>query len=182
MASFLKKYRERLEHTHGWKVPLTCTHCGHEGLPHYDGWTPSTAVRFGNRPTIYANLLCEDCGESLKEEAGVKLVEMLSPQPTDTRNRRLLWNMICVLVVVPVLLAGLIWLGVQNGMWGPWAFSWLAIMGLFFPLATMWINYRIHSIRHECECGNPAYLFMGLLGRSYCYRCSSCGRLLRLRD
>ena len=28
--------------------------------------------------------------------------------------------------------------------------------------------------------GNPEYSFLGLLRRSYCYRCSSCGRLLRL--
>jgi hypothetical protein len=46
----------------------------------------------------------------------------------------------------------------------------------------MWFNYQIASIRCWCECGRPGYKFMGLLGRSYCYRCSSCGRRLRLKD
>ena len=43
-------------------------------------------------------------------------------------------------------------------------------------------NWQVHSPRFRCDCGQPAYKFMGMLGRSYCYRCSSCGRLLRLRD
>jgi hypothetical protein len=74
-----------------WHVPLTCTRCGHEALPRYDGWTQCMAARFGDRSTIYADLFCDHCGE-------------------------------------------------------------------------------------------PDYVFLGMLGRSYCYRCSSCGRLLRLRD
>ncbi len=182
MALFPKNYRERLEHTHGWAVPLTCTHCGHEGLPRYDGWTPSMAVRFGGRPTVYANVFCEKCGEALKEEAGGKLVDLFAEQATDARSQRLLWNMVGALFVVPLLFAALIGLGVWNGWWGGWVFSLLALLAFFLGPAVMWVNCRIHSIRHECECGNPNYLFMGLLGRSYCYRCSSCGKLLRLRD
>ncbi len=182
MTSFLKRYRERLENRHGWDVPLVCTQCGHEGVPRSDGWTPSTTVRLGDRPTVFANVLCEGCGKSLQEEAGVALKAMFSEQPVDTRNRQLLWNMVGLLLVVPTLFLGLIWLGVARGLWGAWAFSWLGLLAFFFAPVSMWINYRIHSIRHECPCGQPAYLFMGLLGRAYCYRCSSCGRLLKLRD
>ncbi len=182
MVSILKTYQQRLENKHGWAMPLTCTHCGHEGLPRYDGWTPSTAIRFGGKPTIYANVFCDQCGESLKEEAGVKLAALFTEQATDARSRRLLWNMVGLLVLIPLVFAAVIWLGVQNGWWGGWAFSLLGLLAFFFGPAVMWCNYRIHSIRHECECGSPDYLFMGLLGRSYCYRCSSCGKLLRLRD
>ncbi len=182
MSSILAKYRERLEHNHGWQVPLICTKCGHEGVPRYDGWTPSTAIRFGDRPTIYADLYCEKCGRDLREEAEVALVDTFSQQPTDLRNKRLLWGMIVVLVVVPLLFFGGIWLGVRNGIWGPWAFSWLGVMGLLITPTIMWLNWRIASIRYECECGNPDYLFMGMLGRSYCYRCTSCGKLIRIRD
>jgi hypothetical protein len=182
MVSFLKKYQERLVHRHGWNVPLTCTRCGHEGLPRYDGWTPSMAARFGDRPTIYANLFCDHCGARMTEEAGAAITGMFSDPPTDTRNRRLLWGMLGVLILVPLAFAGLIWMGVQNGLWGAWAFSWLAGLALLITPVTFWFNYRIHSIRHECACGAPDYVFLGMLGRSYCYRCSSCGRLLRLRD
>jgi len=182
MVSILKEYQERLKNKHGWAVPLTCTHCGHEGLPRYDGWTPSTAIRFGAKPTIFANVSCEQCGESLKEEANVKLADLFTEQAPDARSRQLLWNMVGLLVLVPLVFAAVIWLGVQSGWWGGWAFSLLALLAFFFAPATMWCNYRIHSIRLECECGKPDYLFMGLLGRSYCYRCSSCGKLLRLRD
>ncbi|NLE38030.1 MAG: hypothetical protein GX621_08400 [Pirellulaceae bacterium] len=127
-------------------------------------------------------MFCENCGESLREEADVTLRGLFSQQPIDPRNRRLLRNMVALLVVVPLLLAGAIWLGVINGIWGWWAFSWLALLGFVFSPASTWFSYRIHSLRHECECGRPEYVFLGLLGRSYCYRCGSCGRLLRLRD
>ena len=90
--------------------------------------------------------------------------------------------MVGLLLLIPLLFAAAVWLGVPNGRWGGWAFSLLALLALFSGPAVMWCNYRIHSIRHECECGKPDYLFMGLLGRSSCHRCSSCGKLLRLRD
>ena len=182
MASILAKYRKRLEHKHGWRVPLVCNHCGHEGVPRYDGWTPSTAISFGDQPTIYADLFCEKCGQELRNEAGAMLVGIFSRQPTDMRNRRLLWLMIAVIGFLPLLLGVVVWLGVHKGMWGPWAFSWFGGLMFFITPATMWISWRIASIRNTCECGKPDYLFMGMLGRSYCYRCSACGRLLRIRD
>ncbi len=182
MASFLKRYRQRLENRHGWDVPLVCTQCGHDGLPRSEGWTPSASVRFGDRPTIFNDVFCENCGKPLKEEAGTALAAMFSSQPVDTRNRRLLWDMIGLLLVVPAVFLGLIWFGVWHGFWGAWAFSLFGLLGFVFAPVSMWLNYRIHAVRHECPCGQPAYLFMGLLGRASCYRCSSCGRLLKLRD
>ncbi len=62
--------------------------------------------------------------------------------------------------------------------------AFLALTGLILllPPAIFWFNWQIHGARHRCECGQPAYVFMGLLERSYCYRCSTCGKLLRVRD
>jgi hypothetical protein len=53
---------------------------------------------------------------------------------------------------------------------------------LLLAPAIFWFNWRIASIRHRCACGRPDYRLMGLIGRSYAFRCSTCGRLLRLRD
>jgi hypothetical protein len=64
-------------HEHGWEVPLRCDRCGADSVPNFHGWTPSLVINFGNKPTIYANLECPECGENMKAVAGEKLVEMM---------------------------------------------------------------------------------------------------------
>jgi hypothetical protein len=83
---------------------------------------------------------------------------------------------------IPLLLIVGIVAGMRLGWWGPRAFIALSGLGVLVLPAVFWFNSQVHSIRHRCECGRPDYVFMGLLGRSYCYRCSTCGRILRLRD
>jgi hypothetical protein len=72
------KYRQRMQHEHGWEVELRCPACGLLAHPVFRGWTPSHAVSFGNRPTIYARLVCPACGAGLKATAGEKLVELFA--------------------------------------------------------------------------------------------------------
>jgi len=182
MTTLLKQYNQRLQHQHGWEVQLECPICGHRGLPDYDGWTPNSVMQFGDKPTIFANVSCHKCGQDLKQEAGERLVEMFTDVPTPARNRRLLIAFIGLMVAVPLLALAAIWAGVQLGWWGNIAYTALAGLSLLLLPTMFWFNWQVHSIRHRCDCGNPDYLFMGLLGRSYCYRCSSCGELLRLRD
>lgn len=182
MTSLLKEYGRRLERQHGWEVELVCPVCGHCGIPEYDGWTPTQIVRLGDRPTIFANVSCPNCGQDLKRTAGGKLVDLFSGVPTPARNKRLLWVFVSLIFGVPLLLFAGIWAGVQAGWWSSTAYTALAGMSLLLLPTMFWFNWQVHGIRHRCECGKPAYLFMGLLGRSYCYRCSSCGKLLRLRD
>jgi len=179
----MKKSRERyLEHKHGWEIPVVCLQCGREGVPRYDDWTPSAAVHFGNTPTIYAELFCKECGKNLREEAGSELVRLFSRLSTDRVNKRVVWQVVFVLAVIPLLVSAVVWFGVHRGLWGAWAFSLLSLLTLLIAPMIMWFNYQIAAIRHRCPCGSPDYIFLGLLGRSYCYRCSNCGRLLRLRD
>ena len=66
----LAKYRERMQHEHGWEVELRCQRCGSDAMPIFKGWTPSLAINYGNRPTIYANLECPRCGEDLRRGRG----------------------------------------------------------------------------------------------------------------
>jgi hypothetical protein len=101
---------------------------------------------------------------------------------TLSENRRVLWSTLGLVSLLPLIGLGAIWLGVWAGLWGIWVFSLLGLSALLITPATMWCNYRIASIRQQCPCGKPDYLFMGLLGKSYCYRCTSCGTRLRLRD
>jgi hypothetical protein len=109
-------------------------------------------------------------------------MKRLSGKEKDTRNRLLLLTFIGLMVGLPLLAFAAIWAGVQLGWWGNIAYTALAGLSLLLLPNMFWFNWQVHGIRHRCECGNPDYLFMGLLGRSYCYRCSSCGKLLRLRD
>ena len=47
-------------------------------MPLYQGWKPAGAIHFGDKPTIFANLNCPQCGADLKEAAGKKLVELFT--------------------------------------------------------------------------------------------------------
>ena len=180
MSSFLSKYKEQVRHQHGWEVELQCPECSHEGLPMYNGWTPSSAVNSGNTPMIYVDLTCSECGHELKSVAGTKLTELFTDVSIPARNKGLIYAFI-VSVGLPLVFAGLIWAGASAGWWGR-DFLWLALLPILFsPLIFFWSNF-VASISWTCECGKPSYLLMGMLGRSYCYRCSSCGTLLRMRD
>jgi hypothetical protein len=171
----MKRYRRVIQHEHGWEVELGCPHCGITALPVYDGWAPSSAINYGKVPTIYARLHCPRCGHDLKRAAGEKLVELFSGVSVPPAARRV---MLAFLLLMVLWFGALTWSAVAKWRFGPLLFLNLMLLS---PLI-MCLNWQIHKIRLRCACGAPNYKFMGLLGRSYCYRCSSCGRLLRLRD
>ena len=98
------------------------------------------------------------------------------------RNRRVLTWFLVVTLGVPLFLTAVLFLGVWAGWWGFGVFWVLTLFLVFIRPLILWMNWQIASLRHQCECGRPGYKFMGLLGRSYAYRCSTCGKLLRLRD
>jgi hypothetical protein len=162
---------------HGWEVPVPCSVCGRNEVPVYEGWTPSQVIHFGKKPTIYAKLQCGRCGKDLKQEAGEELVRLFADQPVDPRSRRILTFM-----VVGICLWLALGFGLNFVLPQPW-FSFVVVgpIALLTPLL-MLVNSKINAIRRVCPCGSPAYKFMGLLGRTYCHRCSTCGRLLRLQD
>lgn len=167
-----------LRHTHGWDVELACPACGTVAVPVFGGWTPSGAIRFGNAPTIYADLRCPNCGARQDDPAGAKLVELFARVEVPAANKRLMTAFIALIVSFEV--AGTIF--ILLGGWRALGGALVRAPLLLLAPTLLWFNRRIASIRSRCECGRPDHKFMGLLGRSYCYRCSSCGRLLRLRD
>ncbi|GIW81279.1 MAG: hypothetical protein KatS3mg105_3086 [Gemmatales bacterium] len=182
MSNLLHKYRQQMQHEHGWDVELTCSDCGHTARPVYHGWKPVSAMRFGQSPTIYAILSCPQCHKNMQAEAEAKLVELFQLESIPPQNKSLLMQSVLLFAGMPLLLLAMIGWGILAGWWDAKAFISLAILpGLVAPLALLQ-NYRVARLRNQCDCGEPRYLFMGLLGRSYCYRCSTCGRLLRLRD
>ncbi len=173
--AILKEYRMALQHEHGWEVELTCPDCGHTGLPRYDGWEPNSAISFGSTPTLFARVACESCGRDVRSVAGEKLVALFSEITAPRANRRLVvWFVVAVIILVtlPIIVQFALRPGFHVASFGA-----ILVLPLIFVF-----NYRVASMRKRCPCGTPQYIFMGLLGRSYCYRCSSCGNLLRLRD
>lgn len=182
MLQKLKQLRSLLVHEHGWEVPVPCSVCGHCGVPDYDGWSPSRAIRFGNRATIYARLRCTKCHSDLKQAAGESLVELFGEQPIPESNRRLLRGYVAYAIAASLLSAGgIIWIALAQPGNRIYFVVVMVPLILLRPMG-MGLNYAIAAHRRKCECGAPAWKFMGLLGRTYCYRCSTCGRLLRLRD
>lgn len=182
MSSLFSKYNSIVRNTHGWNVELTCTQCALSGQPRYEGWSPDLTVNVSGHPTIYAKLACPKCSRRLTDEAGRKLVELFKDVGIPEQNEKIIQAFIAGLIIVPFVFAVLLFVGVQFGWWGYSAFVILALSAAFIQPLVMRMNYRIATLRSRCACGQPNYIFMGLLGRTYCYRCSSCGRLLRLRD
>ena len=173
--SIIDKYRRGVQHEHGWELELTCPACGHTAPPHYEGWKPNKAINFGSTATVFALLSCAECGHGLREVAGRELVALFSDVTVPKVNRRLIAYFtvaVVLLVLLPIVAQYLFRPSFHIGSYGI-----LLVLPLIFVF-----NYRVASLRMRCSCDTPKYLFMGLLGRSYCYRCSTCGRLLRLRD
>lgn len=168
-------FSSTLRHENGWGVALTCQQCGFEGNPVFLGWTPSRAIHFGNTATIFANLSCPQCSANLRNAAALKLPELFAGIPIPKANKRITAYF---LLGIGVLLSVRFWLlRVYPGSQWPNAIPFLALGPVILTF-----TWSVHKLRHRCACGTPNYLFMGLLGRSYCYRCSTCGNLLRLRD
>ena len=173
--AILHGYRKALQYEYGWEVELTCPDCGHTGLPRHEGWEPNSAINFGNTPTMFARVACESCGRDVHPVAGDKLRVMFSEITVPKANRRLIvWFVVAVilLVTLPMVAQFVLRPGFHVASFGA-----ILVLPLIFVF-----NYRVASMRRRCPCGTPKYIFMGLLGRFYCYRCSSCGNLLRLRD
>ena len=100
---------------------------------------------------------------------------MFSDIAVPKENKRLLvWFVIAVLLIVtlPIVAQVVLRPGFHVA-----SFGVILVLPLIFA-----VNYSIASTRKRCPCGVPNYIFMGMLARTYCYRCSTCGRLLRLRD
>lgn len=182
MFQKLKELRGSLEHQHGWETPVVCSVCGHCGVPDYDGWSPSRAIRLGSRATIYARLQCTKCHSDLKPAAGESLVELFTEQPIPESNQRLLRGYVGYAILASLFSVGcIVWFALAQPGNRLYFFIAMAPLMLLRPIG-MGLNYAVAAHRRHCECGAPAWKFMGLLGRTYCYRCTTCGRLLRLRD
>ncbi len=182
MISLFNKYKSAVGNMHGWKVALTCKQCKVNGLPRYEGWASDLTTAEGSRPVIYAKLACPQCGSRLTAEAGQKLAELFKKVPLLEENERIIKGFIAGLILVPAALALLLLAGAWTGWWRYSAFALLALSAVVIPLLVMNKNYRIALLRSRCLCGHADYIFMGFLDGTSCYRCSSCERLLRLRD
>ena len=180
MLTSIKKRRtmlnERRQLQHGWEVDLPCPKCGIVAIPVFNGWTPNQKVGFGKTSTICANLNCPRCDADLKEVAGEKLAELFVNVSVPPRNRNAILGYVLLSIALLVCLGGNFWMRQP-------AFAWLyPVIVVMFTSSRYWFTRYVHSARYQCDCGNPCHKFMGMLGRSYCFRCSSCGRLLRIRD
>ncbi len=173
LAWAVRKYKKRVDFKHGWEVELECPSCGHEGLPECSGGrTPQPKEWSKNpddTPVICANVTCAECGHDLKEQASEKLTELFKDVPKTTLG--------LLSVVMAIILLVSIVVGAIGGLFCIYWWFWPSILAFFLIFLAFY--YMIQPLIYACECGNPRFLFMGLLGRSYCFRCSSCGRLLR---
>ena len=182
MRRLIERYRQALEQHHDWLMELTCPRCHHVGIPRRQGWSETLAVNWGDNPTVFMNLNCTECGADLKEAAAQKLRDEFGQVEISRQNRRMIRRFFLFILGVPLLAAAVMGTGVVLGLWGAEVFLYLVMLAFLSAPAIMRFNYQIASLRSRCACGSPDYRFHGMLGRSYCYSCASCGRRLRIRD
>lgn len=182
MFSFLRRYRDAMRLQHGWPLALRCPDCAHHGVPEYRGWTPNRSIRLGKKPLVFADVFCAGCGSDLKPAAEGELVRRFADIPIRKRNKRIIALFLLAVVGLPVLGLLVLSLGMHEGWWGSTAFTALTLAPIVVVPAILIFNYRLAVLRKRCECGKPDFVFLGLLGGSYCLRCGSCGFEMRMRD
>jgi len=176
--SLVSKYKQHVQINHGWEIELHCPQCNSNDVPAFEDGTIDTKRIHKNTadiPMLCAAVTCSGCGHDLEEQAGEKLTELFSQTP-----KTLGWPSILmgVLFFLPVLMFGIIGVGVFVGWWDGlelWHLGAVALCYIIFLIG----HYLVHPMMYSCKCGDPKFLLMGALGRSYCFRCSTCSRLLR---
>jgi hypothetical protein len=176
--------RSSQDRNYGWDVELTCPQCGTSGLPRYEGWSPSLESNSGAHVQVYAKIACPKCGRRLTDEAAKKLVQLFSARDIPAENKKLISRFIARLFLVPAGLAFVLFFGMQMDWWN-WGLGtvWILIVSaIAVPMIVLARNRRIAELPNHCACGNAHYVFMGTIDSSHCYRCFSCGQLMKLRE
>jgi DNA-directed RNA polymerase subunit RPC12/RpoP len=182
--SSLFRSGNRLQKTHGWDVELTCGQCGATTVPRFEGWSPALSTNLGPHVQVYAKVACPKCGSRLTDQAGRELTELFRDLDIPPKNKSVITQFVTRLFLIPAGLAFVIFFGMQMDWWG-WGLGtvWvLLVSAVAVPLLVLSRNRQIAALPGRCECGKPHYVFMGTLDGSYCYRCFSCGRLMKLRE
>jgi hypothetical protein len=177
-------FRADLNRSYGWDVELSCSHCTFSGLPRYEGRSPSLNTNNARNVVIHAKLACPQCGSRLTSEAGRKLIALFGDMDISERNRKILVRFITRLFLVPAVLAFVLFFGMQMDWWR-WGLGtlWVLLVSVAtIPLVAYLKKKELAGLPMECECGKPHYIFMGSIDNNHCFRCFSCGRLLKVRE
>ncbi len=183
MSVLFPKAANSVSKTYGWDVDLSCSQCKYVGQPRYEGWSPSLTTNTANA-TIYAKVACSKCGRRLTDEAGRKLVDLFTDVEISSENRKIISSFITRLILVPAGLAFILFFGMQMDWW-TWGLGsiWILLASIVaIPLLLYHKNSRITVLLDSCECGKPNYVYMGSFDDTQCFRCFSCGRLMKLRE
>ncbi len=174
----------RKQKTYGWDLELTCTRCRNTGLPRYEGWSQNLQTNTGAGVRVYAKVACPKCGNRLTNEAGSKLVDIFRSIELPEKNKKIMKTFIAGIILVPFVLAFVLLFGTQMDWWG-WGLGtvWiLVVSAVAIPLLVLQKNKEIGKLAGSCGCGKPHQVFLGSLDDADCYRCFSCGRLMKLRE
>ena len=176
--------RSNQNRSYGWDLELACDQCGFEGLPRYEGWSPGLEAGLGPQVQVYAKVACPKCGRRLTSEAGKKLTDLFRGLEIPVENKRVLTQFVSRLFLVPAGLAFVLFFGMQMDWW-TWGMGtlWILIVSaIAIPVIVLARNRNLAGLAMRCECGKPHHIYMGTLDGEHCYRCYSCGRLLKVRE
>ncbi len=176
--------RNHKNRTYGWDVELPCSKCKASGLPRYEGWSPSLTTSGVGAVQVYAKVACPQCGKRLTDEAAQKLAALFRDLDIPAANKQVIGKFIQRLFLVPAGLAFILFFGMQMDWWS-WGLGTIGILivsAIALPLILVSRNKQLAQFPKHCECGKPHQVFMGSLDDAACYRCFSCGRLMKIRE
>jgi hypothetical protein len=169
-----------LDHEHGWGLNLSCPVCGWTGVPKYTGDAAvGASMHMPTETVVSANLACYECGNDMGDAAKEKLSEMFKSVPIDKRGASLAGILMLALVLLPFVAFVVVAIGIKLGFWDRSAYLIIAALPLLIVPGFFLASSINASISLQCECGDD-FSYMGKYENSYCYRCTSCGKLTRI--
>lgn len=182
MVCFFEDYNKKVLIKHGWDAQLTCSRCKYRGKPEIKSSIRNKIAKHKNNPQIHTILYCTKCGKDLKEEAECEIVKLFSEEKIpDTTKKMIAWSKIYSIILSLILLIYIYFLFFED-------FRIVYMLPVFFIISTVFVvinkyfKHKFYLIHSTCDCGAPNYIFMGTVGKSCCFRCKSCRRLLRTRN
>jgi len=182
MVSFYAGSKESSRLQYGWDCELECLKCKHIGQPKIYALKQGKILRAKKIPVLHMTLHCLACGQDLQREAESEIVKLFSDIHISKKNAKLItWNRIC-----SVCLSFLLLLCLYFSMFTDFpirqTFPSFVLISLVFIVVVKYFVYQFTLLKKACACGSTKLVFMGSLGQSYCFRCASCGTLVKIDD
>ena len=182
MVAFYDGTKESSRLKYGWDAELECLKCKHIGKPKIYALKQGRIPRAKKLPVIHVTLHCLECGQELQREAESEIVKLFSNIHISEKNTKLIiWNRICA-VCLSFLLLLCLYFSIFTDLPIRQTFPFFVLISVINIVIVKYFVYQFTLLKKTCDCGSTKLVFMGSLAQSCCFRCASCGTLVKVDD